>query len=108
MATRYAVSFLPKYREKPEGWKAKSFGHASRTGKRTRRGLYRTSKGHLVNADLNGSANIMRKVSRNLGLDLSRLSRQVLTTAARIKLWHGVSKPPLHRQNLQAKESQRL
>ncbi|MDJ0799425.1 MAG: transposase [Calothrix sp. MO_167.B12] len=91
---------LPKYREKPQGWKA--------SGKRTRRGLYRTSKGHLVNADLNGSANIMRKVSRNLGLDLSRLSRRVLTTAARIKLWYGVSKPPLHRQNLQAEESQRL
>ncbi len=56
---------LPRYREKPEGSKA--------SGNRTSRGLYRTSKGCLVNADLNGSANIMRKVSRNLGLDLSRL-----------------------------------
>ncbi|MEM7578832.1 MAG: transposase [Cyanobacteria bacterium P01_A01_bin.80] len=83
---------LPKYREKPEGWKA--------SGNRTRRGLYRTSKGYLVNADLNGSANIMRKVSRNLGLDLSRLCRRTLTTAARVKLWHGSSKTPLCRTSL--------
>ncbi len=70
---------LPKFGEKPGGWKA--------SGKRTRRGLYRTSKEYLVNADLNGSANIMRKVSRNLGLDLSKLSRRCLTTAARVRLW---------------------
>ncbi len=83
---------LPKYGEKPEGWKA--------SGCRTRRGLYRTSQGFLVNADLNGSANIMRKVSRNLGLDLRRLCRRTLTTAARIKLWHESSKIPLHCPNL--------
>lgn len=83
---------LPKYREKPDGWKA--------SGNRTRRGLYRTSKGYLVNADLNGSANILRKVSRNLGLDLSRLCRRTLTTATRFKLWHGSSKTPLCRTYL--------
>ncbi len=83
---------LPKFGEKPNGWKA--------SGKRTRRGLYRTSKGYLVNADLNGSANIMRKVSRNLGLDLSKLSRRALTTAARVKLWQGSSKTPLRRTSL--------
>ncbi len=83
---------LPKYREKPDGWKA--------SGNRTRRGLYRTSKGYLVNADLNGSANILRKVSRNLGFDLSKLCRRTLTTATRVKLWHGASKLPLHRTSL--------
>lgn len=31
-------------------------------GKRVRRGLYKTSKGRLINADLNGSFNILRKV----------------------------------------------
>ena len=77
---------LPEYGKKPAGWKA--------SGKRTRRGLYCTSKGYLVNADLNGSANIMRKVSRNLGVDLSKLCRRCLTTAARVKLWHGSSKTP--------------
>lgn len=31
-------------------------------GKRVERGLYKTSKGRLINADLNGSLNILRKV----------------------------------------------
>ena len=31
------------------------------SGRRVRRGLYKTSDGTIVNADLNGSANIMRK-----------------------------------------------
>jgi putative transposase len=70
---------LPKYGEKPEGWKA--------SGKRILRGLYRTAKGFRINADLNGSANILRKVASNLALDLSRVGRQCLTTAIRIKLW---------------------
>ena len=70
---------LPEFGKKPDEWKA--------SGKRARRGLYRTAQGYLVNADLNGSANIMRKVSRNLGLDLSKLSRRCLTTAARVRLW---------------------
>ena len=83
---------LPKFGEKPDGWKA--------SGNRTRRGLYRTSKGYLINADLNGSANIMRKVSRKLGLDLSKLCRRTLTTAARVKLWHGSSQTPLCRTSL--------
>lgn len=70
---------LPVYGSKPEGWKA--------SGKRILRGLYRTAKGFRINADLNGSANILRKVASNLGLDLSRVGMQCLTTATRIKLW---------------------
>ncbi len=35
----------------------------------------------------NGTANIIRKVSRTLGLDLSRLSRGALIRPHRIKLW---------------------
>ena len=31
------------------------------SGKRIKRGLYRTSKGYIINADVNGSLNIMRK-----------------------------------------------
>jgi putative transposase len=41
---------LPKYGEKPEGWKA--------SGKHILRGLYRTAQGFRINADLNGSANV--------------------------------------------------
>jgi putative transposase len=43
---------LPIYGEKPIGWKA--------SGKRIQRGLYRSANGSIVNADLNGSANILR------------------------------------------------
>ena len=73
---------LPTYGEKPEGWKA--------SGARVKRGLYRTLQGFLVNADLNGAANILRKVASQaspLGLDLAKLSRRCLTTAARVRLW---------------------
>lgn len=70
---------LPKFGEKPDGWKA--------SGKRVRRGLYQSSNGSIVNADLNGAANILRKVASKLGVDLSRLGRRCLTTAARMRLW---------------------
>lgn len=70
---------LPKYGEKPIDWKP--------SGKRTKRGLYRTALNWYVNADSNGAANIIRKVSVTLGLDLSGASRAALTQPQRIKLW---------------------
>jgi len=70
---------LPKYGEKPSEWKA--------SGKRIQRGLYQSAKKLIVNADLNGAANILKKVSSNLGIDLSRLCRRCLTTVARVRLW---------------------
>lgn len=77
--------YLPNYGEKPKDWKP--------SGRRTKRGLYRTALNWYINADCNGAANILRKVSRTLGLDLSRLSRGVLTRPHRIKLW-SVNKEP--------------
>jgi putative transposase len=70
---------LPVYGQKPDGWKA--------SGKRVKRGLYRSANGSIVNADLNGAANILRKVASNLSLDLGLLGRRCLTNAARIRLW---------------------
>ncbi|MBC6431570.1 IS200/IS605 family element transposase accessory protein TnpB [Nostoc sp. HG1] len=70
---------LPVYGQKPVGWKA--------SGKRIKRGLYESANGSIVNADLNGSANILRKVASNLSLDLGLLCRRVLTTAARVRIW---------------------
>src|SRR5690349_8630005 len=35
------------------------------SGKRVKRGLYRTSDGLMINADINGSGNIIRKVAPN-------------------------------------------
>ena len=70
---------LPEHGCKSDGWKA--------SGRRILRGLYRSGNKSLVNADLNGAANILRKVARTLGLDLSRLGRRCLTTVGRIRLW---------------------
>ena len=39
------------------------------------RGLYKSGNNCFVNADYNGAANIIRKVSRKLGLNLSKLCR---------------------------------
>lgn len=85
---------LPQHGEKPEGWKA--------SGKRIKRGLYRTAQGLLVSADLQASANILCKVATTLGLDLARVGRRCLTTAARVRLWI------LPKCTLLAKESQCL
>ena len=83
---------LPEHGKKPVGWKA--------SGKRTKRGLYRTKNKSWVNADLNGAANILRKVAGNLGIDLSRLGRRCLTSVGRIRLWKTPNPSP--------KESPRL
>jgi IS605 OrfB family transposase len=69
---------LPVYGQKPDGWKA--------SGKRVKRGLYESGDGSFVNADLNGAANILRKVSGRLSLSLDQLSRRSLAIVARIKL----------------------
>jgi IS605 OrfB family transposase len=70
---------LPKYGEKPERWRE--------SGKRIKRGLYRTKTFKYINADCNGAANILRKVKGMLELDLSKLNRGVLTTPIRVRLW---------------------
>lgn len=62
--------YLPTFGEKPEGWKS--------SGKRVKRGLFRTAKGRLINADCNGAANILSKVATQLGLDLAKVSKAVL------------------------------
>ncbi len=67
--------FLPKYGEKPERWKA--------SGKRIRRGLYRSSDSSLINADANGASNIIRKVRTQLNFDLTKVCRAVLTLPKR-------------------------
>jgi IS605 OrfB family transposase len=75
---------LPKYGEKPEGWKA--------SGERVQRGLYKSRDGWLINADCNGSANIMRKVATQLKLNLAEVGRAFLTVPQRIDLFSRLSK----------------
>ncbi|WP_009632232.1 RNA-guided endonuclease InsQ/TnpB family protein [Synechocystis sp. PCC 7509] len=71
--------FLPIFGEKPEGWKS--------SGKRTKRGLFRTFADWHINADCNGASNIIRKVATTLGLDLSGVSRGALSTPLRLRIW---------------------
>jgi IS605 OrfB family transposase len=76
--------YLPKYGEKPENWKP--------SGKRVKRGLYRTALNWYLNADCNASGNILRKVATRLGLNLSGVGRVQLTAPQRIKLWSAKKK----------------
>ncbi len=64
-------------REKPESWKA--------SGKRIKRGLYQTQCGPLVNADINGAANILKKVATTLKFSLKEVSRGTLIMPLRIQ-----------------------
>ncbi|MBD2771206.1 RNA-guided endonuclease InsQ/TnpB family protein [Iningainema tapete] len=78
---------LPKHGEKPIGYKP--------SGKRVKRGLFRTGLNWYINADCNGAANCLRKVSTTLGLVLDGVSRGSLATPARLRIWNGASKRPL-------------
>ncbi|QOV21603.1 RNA-guided endonuclease InsQ/TnpB family protein [Anabaenopsis elenkinii] len=76
--------FLPIFGAKPEGWIP--------SGKRVKRGMYRTGAGKLINADLNGAANILRKVETQLDLNLVKVCRRVLTLATRYRIWETKTK----------------
>lgn len=71
--------FLPAIGAKPDGWKE--------SGKRVKRGLYRTATNQYINADCNGAANILRKVAATLGLCLEGVSRGALLTPLKVRLW---------------------
>ena len=68
---------LPKIGEKPIGYKP--------SGKRVKRGLYRTGERNwYINADCNAAANMLVKVCTMLGLELSGVSRSALTAPIRL------------------------
>lgn len=69
---------LPKIGAKPDGWKP--------SGKRIKRGIYRTAKGLLINSDCLGAVNIIRKVSTQLGISLAKVTRAVLILPRRINV----------------------
>lgn len=68
---------LPEY--KAEQPYAKSF-----SGKRVKRGLYQSKNGTLLNADVNGAYNIMRKGKQNFTCE--KLSKGLLESPLRIRL----------------------
>jgi len=71
---------LPVFGNKPKGWKS--------SGKRVKRGLFRTAAGYIINADGNGAANILRKVETQLGLNLVKVCRALLTAPSRLFIWN--------------------
>ncbi len=71
-------NLLPTVGKKPDGWQP--------SGKRIKRGLYQASSGQLINADCNGSANIITKVITQLKVSLAKVSRGVLSLPQRYDL----------------------
>ena len=69
---------VPRYGEKPKGYKF--------SGRRVKRGLYRSAKGILINADLNGAGSILRKVATQLGISLAEVGKAALTLPKRYTL----------------------
>lgn len=56
------------------------YKHDSYIGKRIKRGLFRTSKGILINSDLNGSLNILKKVVGKFSYPIEVCSMPVVIT----------------------------
>lgn len=52
--------------------------HKQYKGKRVKRGLFKTAKGILINADVNGSLNIGRKYLTKLGLYTDKLNQRLV------------------------------
>ena len=73
----FDMDILPKFEvDKPQPY--------SFLGKRIKRGLYHTSKGYILNADVNGALNILRK-SNVVGLEVL-YSRGEVDTPVRIRI----------------------
>lgn len=68
---------------KPDNWKP--------SGRRVKRGLYKTSKGLFVNADCNGAANILSKVAKQLGISLAKVVRGIMTVPHRYDIFADLS-----------------
>lgn len=72
-----------EYGERPTSWKP--------SGHRNKRGMYKTSKGLFVNADCNGSANILLKVAKQLGFSLVKVVRGIMTVPHRYDVFADLS-----------------
>ena len=81
---------LPKYGEKPVGWKPS--GKRGKKGDGLGRGQYQTADGSKVNSDCNAAANIISKVATQLGLSLAKVGRAVLNLPKRYDLFKGLSR----------------
>ncbi|MEL6494514.1 MAG: transposase [Cyanobacteria bacterium J06623_7] len=80
-ASSLDLDSIPVYGEKPKEWKP--------SGRRVKRGLYRSAVGIEFNADVNGAVNIARKVAKQyeFQFDPRSLARGVLTMPRRLRFW---------------------
>lgn len=80
-ASSLDLDSIPVFGAKPEGWKP--------SGRRVKRGLYRSASGIEFNADINGSIGIARKVAKQYEFDFDPrgFARGVLTMPRRLRLW---------------------
>lgn len=81
------IDELPTFGAKPLWWKE--------SGKRVKRGLYRSKDGFKINADCNGAANILRKVAAKLGFNLDGVSRGALIAPLKVRIWAVQESPSL-------------
>ena len=80
---------VPKYGEKPKGYKF--------SGNRITRGTYKSATGIITSADIQAAGNILRKVAVQLGINLAEAGKKgALTLPKRYKL-HLMSK--IYRRN---------
>ena len=87
---------LPTYDEK---LKEHQYQFSGKRGKRKKgrlhnlgRGGYQTKTGIRINSDAQGAANIIKKVAIQLGLDLTKIGRAVLTLPQRYDVFHRLSR----------------
>jgi IS605 OrfB family transposase len=69
--------------ELPE-YKAEQPYQGTFSGKRIKRGLYQSKNGTILNADVNGAANILRKCKQNV--DFDKLCKGLLASPVRIRI----------------------
>ena len=82
--------FLPTLGEKPQGWKAS--GKRGKKGDGIGRGQYKTATGLLINSDCQGAINIVRKVMTQLGLVLSKVTKEALILPKRYGVFSSLKK----------------
>ena len=76
-ASALDLDVIPVFGEKPEGWKP--------SGRRVKRGLYKSADGTCINADGNGAWNIGRK-AKVTGMQC-KPARGQLTSPRRLRIW---------------------
>ena len=86
---------IPVFGEKLEGWQPSGKrGERKKGDKKNRlgRGTYCTANGIYINADLNGAANILNKVTTQLGINLAEVGRGALTLPKRYEVFKSLKR----------------